>query len=214
LYKPCGHDPARAGAKMFICRLISRLSGQLILCAALVSPATVGAQSPATNGPQESQGNPSVSAKEPPIEIPGDMEEVIVFGERQLNLIRRELVTAENLVFDMFNELNEQDEYDMICLKEARIGSQIRFRVCKPGFMLNAEEEAAEEYLVDIQSDGISQSSPFRGDWKRKSLQQRELMAKLANENPQFLELLKKRLELRHEYEASQAIRWQRKRKD
>ncbi len=194
---------------------VSGLIGKALLCAALLCSAKLSAQSAP---PAEPVARP-VNSTEPEIdtvtEPATDMEEVIVYGERNLNLIRREYVAAEDLVFDMFNELNEQDEYDMVCYKEARIGSQIRFRVCKPGFMRAAESAAAEDYLMDIQSDGMAQANVFWADWQRKSLHQREIMARLANENPQFLELLKKRLELRHEYEASQASRWPRKhRKD
>jgi hypothetical protein len=53
------------------------------------------------------------------------IEEIVVYGNKSLVQLRLELYKAEDAVFDLFNSLNSDDEFDVHCYKEAPIGSHI-----------------------------------------------------------------------------------------
>lgn len=129
------------------------------------------------------------------------LEEVIVTGQATPHLLKRETLKVQQLVYKMFNDLNTDKDYDMVCQKRARIGSQIRYKVCKPRIAWTAESERWSDW---IDEDVVDLAMPTRTRIEdRKYMQrQREIMAEIANTNPEFLELLKRRLALRKAYEA------------
>ena len=167
---------------------------QLLILAFLLTAPLSG------NAGQESPAEPS---QPPHTEEVADvqtqpMEEITVIAERSRPQLRRELYRVHYEVLDMFNELNTDDDFDMVCKSEARIGSQIKYRVCKSRFHREMESEAYTDYL-----DG-NMVSENRSELDRLYWQQRELMADLANKHPEFLALLRQRLELRKEYEQNE----------
>jgi len=60
------------------------------------------------------------------------LEEIIVNAPRPLNSMRAEILQAEDRVFQLFNEFNTNDDYDIECRHEAPVGSRIPRRVCMP----------------------------------------------------------------------------------
>lgn len=129
------------------------------------------------------------------------LEEVIVTGQATPHLLRRETLKAQQLVYRMFNDLNTDKDYDMVCQKKARIGSQIKYRVCKPRIAWTAESERWTEWMGEGEID-VAMNTRTRIEDRKYMQQQREIMAEIANTNPEFLELLKVRLALRKAYEA------------
>jgi len=143
----------------------------------------------------EKSGSTTPGAPTPSAEDRALVEEVIVIGMRPITSIRHEITNTEDLIYDTFNELNDEDAFDIICTKEAPIGSQIRRRVCRSRFMIESESQA----FMDFLDTGYGEVSLSRQQLVRKH--QSELMADLANKNPAFLQLLKKRWALRQVYE-------------
>jgi len=143
----------------------------------------------------EKSGSTTPGAPTPSAEDRALVEEVIVIGLRPITSIRHEITNTEDLIYDTFNELNDEDAFDIICTKEAPIGSQIRRRVCRSRFMIESESQA----FMDFLDTGYGEVSLSRQQLVRKH--QSELMADLANKNPAFLQLLKKRWALRQVYE-------------
>lgn len=136
---------------------------------------------------------PAVSA--PSAEDRALVEEVIVIGLRPMASIRHEITNTEDLIYNTFNELNDEDAFDVICTKEAPIGSQISRRVCRSRFMIESESQA----FLDFLDTGYGEVSLSRQRLVIKH--QSEIMADLANKNPEFLKLLKRRWALRQVYE-------------
>ena len=66
------------------------------------------------------------------------IEEIIVYGEKSVGELRREVYTAEENFFDLFNSLNQDFEYDVNCYYEAPTGTRIRHHVCKANFVVEA----------------------------------------------------------------------------
>jgi len=160
-----------------------------------VTPLCAGAQ---LNTSAEGGGMAGATATRASAASPADralVEEVIVIGQRPIASIRKEIFNTEDLIYDTFNELNDDDAFDIICTQEAPIGSQLRRRVCRSRFMITAETDA----VVDTLDTGWAPASLSRQQLVTR--RQNEIMADLANKNPQFLQLLKKRWALRQVYE-------------
>jgi len=49
---------------------------------------------------------------------PDAIDEIVVMGSRSLTLLRHEVTQAEDIFYDRYNLLNEDDRYDMICKDE------------------------------------------------------------------------------------------------
>jgi hypothetical protein len=78
------------------------------------------------------------------------LEEVIVHG-RQLDVLRRELIKAEDQYFDRYNELVEKQEYQVHCKFEQPIGSRVPRRFCRTGYEENALSQAGREAAMMMQ---------------------------------------------------------------
>ena len=149
---------------------------------------------------QEAVAEESVSEKLPEV-LPDEqiIDEVTVLGVRELADLRAEVVAAEDVVFDLFNDLNTDDRYDIICKKETRIGSQIPKRVCQARLFRDAVAEVAEGTVDGEIMPGI------HVNMKKHNAILREKMAALANEHPELLVALKNRLEVSKKFERERA---------
>ena len=78
------------------------------------------------------------------------IEEIVVYGEKSLIHLRHEVQRAEDRVFDVFNTLNSDDEYDIHCYREAPTGSHIHRRVCRANFVSKATAEEARALLLGL----------------------------------------------------------------
>jgi hypothetical protein len=73
---------------------------------------------------------------------PRTMEEITVRGEKSLATLRLELNAARARVYDVFNEINSSDEFDITCRTRARMGSRIPQFECAPRFVSDATRKA------------------------------------------------------------------------
>lgn len=128
-----------------------------------------------------------------------DIDEITVMGARSLGSLRAAVVQAEDEVYDLYNLLNDDDAYDIICKKEAPIGSQIPRRICQARLYRDAVAEVAEE----MQTDGVLTRPAVNEATHNRLL--REKMRTLANENPDLMAALRKRLALKKRFEAERA---------
>jgi hypothetical protein len=99
----------------------------LLLAATLpLIPATSSAAEPA-----------SIEASAPASDALQELEEILVRGEKLKNLI----TDAEDEFFDLFNDVNTDDDYDTSCVYlnlDTEGASLIKSRVCIPGFVADA----------------------------------------------------------------------------
>lgn len=125
------------------------------------------------------------------------MEEVLVIATQPVSFLRKEIFRTQERLYDSFNEQNDDDRFDVICRKEATIGSQIRFPNCRPRFFRSALADATTDTLLDGYY-GLPDLS--RATLARLFDQQHEKMAQVAKQNPEFNSLLKRHLLLRRAY--------------
>jgi hypothetical protein len=127
-----------------------------------------------------------------------DVEEVIVPGRRPENL-RVEIERLEGAVYERFNALNSDDEFDIHCLKQAPTGSNIPLRTCAPNFVIRAESASAEGMLTDGRTGAGNNYSRAEHlmRMEEKSRKLTEEIQRVAREDEQLLRDLVRLDELR-----------------
>jgi hypothetical protein len=78
---------------------------------------------------------------------PDEIDEIVVLGGRTLTKLRDESTVAEDRFFELYNDLNEDDRYDIICKHRRPVGTRIQVRECKPKFVRDAEIKATRDSL-------------------------------------------------------------------
>lgn len=118
-----------------------------------------------------------------------EIDEVLVYGARSLTLLRQEVTVAEDRFFDIYNELNEDDRYDIICETRRPIGTRIGVRECKAKFVRDAEVEATQGALMmtDIAANVTAQ--PIRTSSKDYEILKEKLQT-FSVSNPELQEAL------------------------
>jgi hypothetical protein len=117
-----------------------------------------------------------------------DVDEIVVPGRTPENL-RIEIERLEVAVYDRFNALNSDDDFDIHCISKAPTGSNIPLRTCIPNFVIRAESSNARKMLNDGRTGAGNNNNPaeqtMRMQEKGRALT--EEMQRVAREDEQLL---------------------------
>ncbi len=115
------------------------------------------------------------------------IEEITSYGRKSLLSFKVEMVAAEETYYDLYNRLNDDDAFDVICKKASPNGAKSRFarRICKARFEWEAISDNDRDRLQAGFFPQANQASVLR-----KKLMVLDKMEKLANENPELREAL------------------------
>jgi hypothetical protein len=152
-------------------------------------------------------------------------DEVIVTGKR-IGELRLEVRAAREHAYNIFNEINSTNDFDVRCADQTRAHSHQKVWVCKPRFESRLEAEAAREYLQALVIScrgpagvtqacmfspagdrGISRAQGIEGPKISKREQMNEEIVRLANENPRFAQAILDFAAKNQEYEAARKTR-------
>lgn len=130
-----------------------------------------------------------------------ELEEVEVTGTR-LWKMRQQMVELEDQFNELFNELNENDDFDVTCRMEAPLGTRLKKRNCKVAFMEEAEAEQAQafvrgEFAQDPQLIAFQRQDEFRA-----------ASLKVINGDARLRRLIEQRIKLEKTYEAERKRRF------
>lgn len=145
-------------------------------------------------------------------------EEVIVRGRRIAEL-RVEIEQARIRAYDIFNEINSDDDFDVRCQDESRSGTRMPQQVCRARFEDRISSRAGQEYIGALKwvcregltqdcifsegsSYGISAAQGVEGEAPLKRQQLKQEIARLANENDEFAQAILDWYEANQVYEA------------
>lgn len=124
------------------------------------------------------------------------IEEIVVTEKMPVSRIRHELRLAEERLYEEFNQLNDDDAYDIVCRKYRPIGSQILRRKCKANLYWRALEEAAEDEATTWTLNPVANPKKHEKLLREKMLalamEHQELRAALA-ERKMLLDALEQR---------------------
>ena len=124
------------------------------------------------------------------------IEEIVVRGQKSLVRLRFEAYKAEDDFYSLFNQLNDDDDYDVRCYKEAPTGSHIRKRVCRTKFEEDLAAQQARELLL------LGDPVAIEGVIARRKELLLEKMAKMAAENEKLREALVEYYDSKYIFEA------------
>jgi hypothetical protein len=152
-------------------------------------------------------------------------EEVIVRG-RRLGELRFEIEQARIRAYDMFNEINSDDDFDVRCQDKSRSGTRMPQQVCRARFEDRISSRAGQEYIAtlrwrcpdpegltqdcvfsDYSSSAISAAQGVEGEAPGKRQQLRQEITRLANENDEFAQAILDWYEATRQYEAARKRR-------
>jgi hypothetical protein len=94
--------------------------------------------------------------------------------------LRRALTDAEDAVYTIFNELNTDDRYDIICRTERRVTSHFSTRICKARLF----RDTVEKHGRDFRDEGVHRTAKLDQEYHNRILRQK--MHDLALANPQL----------------------------
>jgi hypothetical protein len=130
---------------------------------------------------QEENGA-EADAKAPPSDID---DEIIVIGKSPAE-IRAQIIKAEEAVYDRFNEINSNDEFDIHCRQETPTGSHIGRRVCQANFWRDALADAGQETVRAMRGESSAPPALFLGEAMNKGKVMTAEMRRLALEDKEF----------------------------
>lgn len=119
-----------------------------------------------------------------------EIEEIVVYGEKSLLVLKLDIKRASDVVFESFNVLNDDDEFDIHCSNRVPTGSSISKGSCRPNFEDQIYHETMQKQIA---MSGNEIAPGFRVDnvaieaklKKKKKILDAKMEA-LANENPEF----------------------------
>ena len=131
------------------------------------------------------------------------MEELTVIAPQSLQTMREKLVRAEDDVLAVFNSLNDDDDYDIYCVRETPLGSNIPVRVCRAKFVDKEQAQAAQDYL-----GGLGYVDPI-GQLRYREGILRQKMATLMEESPDLFQALMAYYDLKTGYDEQREERFE-----
>jgi hypothetical protein len=170
-------------------RKSQRHTSAVLLLAALLLSATGFAAS-----------EPGAAVPTPPADITTvPIEEVKVIG-RRMAALRLKITNARLNVYDIWNTLNTDDEFDMHCYLRKTTGSLIKQRICVAQFAEAAMQDTAKWAWLGLGTNGQPTNtntgatagiggtgSPLtQGGIAAKNRQLRDKMLELANRHPEL----------------------------
>jgi hypothetical protein len=130
-----------------------------------------------------------------------ELDEVIVSG-MTLRQMRDAIVAAEQRFYDLYNELNQDDDFDVHCREHAPLGTRIKQRQCLIAF----QEEAQMEF-VQAALNGYYAPDPVTV-WLERGDEYREAALAVINGDVRLLRLVKERERLEEKYKAERRERF------
>jgi len=129
----------------------------------------------------QSASGPELGSQSPEV-----IDEIIVSREKPIVLLRHEMRMAEKQVFDMFNALNTDDEFDVECGRETRRDLVSWDWACRPNYEKDLRTEEGRRMLIG----GSYINAEARIRTKHEELKKK--MEALMREQPEFLQSLLK----------------------
>ncbi|MFP6828857.1 MAG: hypothetical protein VCC36_07445 [Gammaproteobacteria bacterium] len=133
---------------------------------------------------------------------PLPMEELTVVAPQSLQSMRDGLVRAEDDVLAVFNDLNDDNDFDIYCVKETPTLSYIPIRVCRARFVDRLTAQAASDFL-----GGSAYDDP-RGQLSYYGSLLRQKMSELVDESPDLYQALLAYYELKIDYDDERGERF------
>lgn len=134
----------------------------------------------------------ATAAEEFPQEV---IEEIVVYGDKSLLVLKNEIKRASDVVFESFNALNDDEEFDIHCSSRTPTGSNISNGSCRPNYEDQIWHETTQRLVAMTDGNRSLANLPINNAEVAMKIQKKkkvldEKMAALANEKPEFAKAL------------------------
>jgi hypothetical protein len=75
------------------------------------------------------------------------LPQITVVGNNSLGSLERDVIKAKELIFEVFNNLNSTDEFDITCEWHAPLGTNIKRWSCDVGYLKKARENSTRDWM-------------------------------------------------------------------
>ncbi len=123
------------------------------------------------------------------------MEELTVVAPQSLQAMRNGLVRAEDDVLSVFNDLNDDNDFDIHCQKERPTSSYIAVRTCRARFVDRLTAQASADWM-----GGFPYVDP-RGELSYQGSLLRQKFSEVLEENPALHDALVRYYNLKTTYD-------------
>jgi hypothetical protein len=113
-------------------------------------------------------------------------EEIIVIG--RIGELRHQVRIAEEAVYDRFNEINSDDDFDIHCRRQPMPGSRILVRVCVSNSWRELEADYGEAMLLQMRGQFGGSPEQYRGQQQYMQRRLRDEMVRLATQDEDLLQ--------------------------
>jgi len=117
----------------------------------------------------------------------GAEEEQVVIDDLTIPQLRAEIEKIQNEFYRVFNSMNEDDNFDIICHKYTETGTNISDRACEPRFMIDRRGENAKNYQAGI--DDLLTPDMLVAELQPEFAKLTEKMNEVARQSDYFREL-------------------------
>ena len=136
------------------------------------------------------------------------LEDVTVIGQNSIGSLRYEVDFAADRMYEIYNELNTDDDFDIHCLWNAPTGSRIKRKLCTPVYVENLQAMATQYALYDMDNSGITGIYIDYTEIAIYDAKLRENMKRLILENPSLFDAAVEHVELREELKRHRQLHW------
>lgn len=144
----------------------------------------------------------TLAASAPEPELP--IEEITVTGQRTMIALRMQISDAEDHLYELFNELNTDDRYDVHCVQVDRYFSHTKQKQCRVGYerdALKAEADYITATVTGMPAPAlIPRSVVIAAELPNYQAKMRELVV----QNPDLLDAVIKHAQLVEELDKQQ----------
>jgi hypothetical protein len=109
------------------------------------------------------------------------IEDIVVVGQKSMTSLRREVFQAEEDFYSLYNELNDDREYDVSCFYERATGTNIKNHVCRARFVTKAYSAHAARNRNDVTRVANQDANPVMAE---KTAKFQEKLETLVAANP------------------------------
>ena len=151
----------------------------------------------------------SAAPAAPPAAASIDLEEVQVIGRKLVNL-QLELVATQERFYTLYNDLNQNDDFDVFCGYEARTGTKVRKWECKVDFLLEALAHLSQDVFrgcTDAAVNGRRYVDAPAAQWEARRAEYLANVRAVAMASPELKALAEKWADLQAQYDKARKKR-------
>jgi hypothetical protein len=133
------------------------------------------------------------------------VEEIEVVGQRSLLALRMQVEAAQDEVHLLFNELNTDDDFDIVCKEEERIFSRMRQKNCMPQYAWDAHAKEGQVFAQKVTGEAHVEGAPVDLEIDSYQPALKEQMIEALRHSPELFDAIVKHATLMEELAEAQA---------